>query len=119
MPWSYSQSAGSLSLNGTLVASDGYSGAGAGRNNGAMEGVRNVGPIPRGAYRIGPPYNTTTHGPHVMALTAVGHNALGRSAFLMHGDNRTHTASQGCIIFPRSVRNTVSASSDKTLNVVQ
>lgn len=114
MSWTYHQSTGALLHNGRRVAS-GYSGSGAGRNNGAMQATHNVGPIPRGAYRIGTPYNTNSHGPHVMRLTPVGHNALGRSGFLIHGDNRTHTASQGCIILPRNVRDTISTSRDHSL----
>lgn len=53
-----------------------------------------------------------------MALTAVGHDALGRSGFLMHGDNVKHDASQGCIIMLRTVRDLVSNSEDKQLTVV-
>ena len=118
MPWTYSQSTGALTHNGVAVAT-GYSGAGAGRNNSTMEGTANVGPIPRGAYTVGPAYNTTTHGPHVMRLTPNGHTALGRSGFLIHGDNASHTASQGCIILPRNIRDRISASTDNALTVVQ
>jgi Protein of unknown function (DUF2778) len=116
MTWQYSQSTGDLTRNGTRIGT-GYSGAGAGKNNGAMEGTPNVGPIPRGSYTIGAPYNTDTHGPHVMRLTPVGHNALGRSGFLIHGDNRTHTASQGCIILSRTIRDQISNSGDTALTV--
>jgi hypothetical protein len=117
MSWTYSQSDGTLMHNGRPV-SKGYSGAGRGRNNASMESYRNIGPIPRGRYRIGSPYDTTTHGPHVMRLTPVGHNALGRAGFLMHGDNRTHTASEGCVILPPNVRDQISRSGDTSLDVV-
>ncbi|WP_174291457.1 tlde1 domain-containing protein [Sphingomonas bacterium] len=118
MPWRYQQSTGVLTHNGQRVTV-GYSGAGTGRNNHAMQATANVGPIPTGNYTIGTPYNTTTHGPHVMRLTPQGHTALGRSGFLIHGDNRTHTASQGCVILDPNVRNRISASRDLTLEVVQ
>lgn len=118
MPWQYDSTTGQLSLNGKVVAT-GYSGAGAGRNNPAMENVPNVGPIPAGDYTIGSPYDTRTHGPHVMRLTPQGHDARGRSGFLIHGDNRTHTASQGCIILDRATRDQISNSHDSALQVVR
>jgi Protein of unknown function (DUF2778) len=116
MTWNYEQATGKLTHNTVFVAT-GYSGSGAGRNNTAMEAIRNIGPIPRGKYSIGVPYNTQTHGPHVMALLPVGHNALGRSEFLIHGDNRSHTASQGCIILGPQIRHRISGSGDKVLEV--
>ena len=57
------------------------------------------------------PYDTRTHGPRVMRLTPQGHTAQGRSGFLIHGD-RTHTASEGCVILDRTVRTQISRSSD-------
>lgn len=116
MTWRYSQSTGRLTHNGRVVAT-GYSGAGQGRNNHAMQATANVGPIPTGAYTIGERHDTDTHGPHVMRLTPRGHGALGRSGFLIHGDNRTHTASEGCVILDRSVRDRISTSHDGTLEV--
>lgn len=116
MSWIYSQATGEMSRDGAFVEV-GYSGAGEGRNNPAKEDVQSVGPIPRGNYTIGPPHDTATHGPHVMALTPVGHDARGRSGFLIHGDNRTHTASLGCIILSRPTRDRISDSGDKMLTV--
>jgi hypothetical protein len=117
MSWTYSQSTGQLSRNGSLVAT-GYSGTGPGRNNSSAEGTRNLGPIPRGHYHIGPAHDTQTHGPHVMDLTPVGHNALGRDGFLIHGDNTRHDASTGCIILPRDVRDQISNTGDNDIDVV-
>ena len=113
----YAQTTGMLAHDGVPVGM-GYSGHAEGRNNPTMQAVHNVGPIPQGLYAIGPPHDTPTHGPHVMALTPVGHNALGRSGFLMHGDNVKHDASLGCIIMLRTVRDLVSASVDKQLTVI-
>ena len=117
--YTYSQSTGILTRNGITVG-QGYSGHGAGRNNPAMQGVRDVGPIPRGRYTIGPPFDTapSEHGPHVMRLMPVpGTDTLGRDGFLMHGDNEKHDASEGCIIMPRGVRDAVSANGDTDLTV--
>jgi len=44
-------------------------------------------------------------------------NTFGRSAFLIHGDNLSHTASHGCVILRRDVRERISASTDRTLVV--
>jgi hypothetical protein len=121
MPWTYSQSTGQLSQDGTLVAI-GYSGFGPGKNNPADEAIRNVGPIPRGEYAIGAMQATSAaHGPDIMPLTPVGHDALGRSGFLMHGDSIANpgTASEGCIIMPHNVRLQVANSGDSVLDVVE
>src|ERR1039457_5511435 len=83
--WTYDQLSGALGKDGQRVAT-GYSGFGQGKNNPDMENVPDVGPIPRGVYDIGPPHDTTTHGPHVMALTPEpGTNTLGRDGFLSPG----------------------------------
>ncbi len=119
MPWTYHQRTGRLFHDQTAVAK-GYSGSAKGINNPGMEHVRNVGPIPHGKYSIGAQYDTTAHGPHVMALSPIGHTALGRTEFLIHGDNvaANQTASQGCIILPRHIRDRIARSGDKVLNVV-
>ena len=119
MTWTYDQASGVLSDGAGPVAT-GYSGHAAGRNNPDMESVANVGPIPRGQYTIGEPYDTTTHGPFVMRLTPVaGNDCCGRSGMLIHGDNAaTHDASQGCIILTRAVREQVWESDDRNLTVL-
>jgi hypothetical protein len=48
---------------------------------------------------------------------AVGTDTFGRSAFLIHGDNLTHTASHGCIILRREVRVQINQSTDRELIV--
>jgi len=121
MAWEYRQSSGNLYLNGVYVAT-GYSGIGAGRNNPDMQdrsGLAEAGPIPRGSYRIGLPRQSTRTAPHVMDLTPAGHNALGRTAFQIHGDSADHPgrASTGCIILPRAVREQISNSGDDTVQV--
>ena len=118
MNWTYKQSTGELHHGDQLVGV-GYSGHAEGRNNPAMQAVHDVGPLPRGWYTIGPAHDTTTHGPHVICLTPDPSNEEdGRAGFLMHGDNAKHDASLGCIIMGPVIRNTVSASADKRLEVI-
>ena len=96
----------------------GYSGSGPGRNNGALEGTPNIGPIPKGGYNIGVPRNSETLGPLVFDLNPVGHDAHGRTLFRIHGDNVTHTASHGCIILGRAIREYIAKSGVRHLEVI-
>src|SRR5436305_15310341 len=118
--WIYNQSDGTLTHDGA-PAGEGYSGFEEGKSNSAMQSVHDVGPIPQGLYQIGPPHDTPTHGPHVMALTpAAGTNTFGRDGFLIHGDSIANpgAASHGCIILPRTIRDEIAASGDHQLQVV-
>ncbi|MBN1669662.1 MAG: DUF2778 domain-containing protein [Kiritimatiellae bacterium] len=121
MSWEYDQSSGELRHNGILV-STGYSGAGmsaaTGRNNPDMENVANAGPIPQGQWTIGQPFDSDTTGPNVLPLSPIGHNAHGRTAFQIHGNNNTNNASTGCIIMGPAIRQQIAASGDNVLNVV-
>lgn len=120
MSWSYSQSTGQLRHNGQLIGT-GYSGAGltsaTGRNNSGMQNVANQGPIPQGQWKIGPAYTHPNKGPTVMKLTPVSVNTFGRSLFLIHGNNSSNNASQGCIIMGPSIRQQVANSGDTALTV--
>lgn len=115
--WSWVQAEGALYRDGKRVAV-GYSGRGEGRNNPALQHVRATGPIPAGRYRIAKPRTSSQTGPFVLDLTPIGHDALGRSAFQIHGDNATGTASSGCIILPRAVRESIAASGLGEMEVV-
>src|SRR5947209_998453 len=100
----------------------GYSGHADGRNNPEKETIHNVGPIPHGLYRVGKPECCAPepagpHGPYVLPLSPNGHDACGRSGFLMHGDNVHHDASQGCIIQLFTVREHVGTSTSNDLLV--
>lgn len=121
MTWKYDQRSGELSLNGEVYAM-GYAGAGEGKNNPDMQHVHNVGPLPRGKYTIvGRPYDTKAHGPFVLRLQPDPCNEMcGRAGFLIHGDSIKNpgTASEGCIIVPRPVREKIWASGDKEVEVV-
>lgn len=118
--WTYEQLTGRLLHYGAEVAI-GYAGAGDGKNNPDMQGVHNVGPLPVGRYTICAPCDTQTHGPYVLRLTPDAKNDMcGRAGFLIHGDSVQHpgTASQGCIIMPRAVRERVWNSGDRDFEVV-
>src|SRR5262245_44391498 len=114
--WTYRQSDGEFKHDEEFVGT-GYSGTGECRNTQEMESVPNVGPIPRGHYNIGDPYKHSRLGKLVMNLDPVGHEAFGRSAFRIHGDNTAHDASHGCIILGPLIRGLVGASDDNDLEV--
>lgn len=118
--WTYEQKTGHLQLDGALVAV-GYSGHGAGKNNPDMQAVHNVGPLPQGFYEIGTPRDTESHGPYVLPLTPDHEtDCWGRSGFLVHGDSikSPGSASHGCIIVARNIREKIWKSNDHKLQVV-
>lgn len=114
----YKQSTGELLFDGKKIAT-GYSGNGKGLNNSKLEKEANVGPIPRGEWKIGTAFEHKTKGPLVMELIPQGHTAQHRSGFLIHGDNKNmdKSASEGCIILDRSTREMIANSKVKTLIV--
>jgi hypothetical protein len=119
MRWTYSQGTGELRDPAGRLMHVGYSGKGPGRNNCDMQAVRQVGPIPRGHWVMGKPYDSRKVGAYAIPLKpSEGTETFGRSAFLIHGDNRTHDASEGCIIMPRRVRNAIVDSGVRVLEVV-
>ena len=106
--WTYSQATGELKQDGKLVGT-GYSGRNVpdgpqGRDNPELEGLPNVGPIPRGLYNIKNPIPVAHNAPPVFPLTPNGHDARGRSGFQIHGNNVRNDASRGCIIMDFPVR---------------
>jgi hypothetical protein len=118
--WTFEQQTGDLRYEGKVVAS-GYSGHEAGKNNPKMQHVPCIGPIPEGYYTIASPIDTASHGPYVLHLTPFQHNQMfGRSGFLIHGDSvkQPGTASEGCVILGRMVREAIWQSGDRTLRVV-
>lgn len=120
MSWMYKQSTGEMTNPDGSISWNGYSGAGDGLNNPDMQDVEKVGPIPVGTYTIGEAYDEPGKlGPCVLPLTPAEDNEMfGRSLFRIHGDNPTHTASEGCIIQGPQCRHTISSSTDKILVVV-
>jgi RHS repeat-associated protein len=128
--WLYQQSTGNLYSEGnnpsaTTFVGSGYSGAVGYQNNGAIESLGSVGPIPTGNYTIGAQGTYTTNSGKVLtgAMTLTpkpGNWPYGRSGFLIHGDNRRgdRSASEGCVILGPSLRNMIGDSADATFKVV-
>lgn len=121
--WIYKQSTGELrrqALDAPLIAT-GYAGRGDGKNNTAMEGVRNIGPLPRGLYSMGLAYTDPHRGPVCIPLLPDASNDMkGRSGFLIHADliAAPGNASEGCIIFSQPTRKLLAESKDRWLVVV-
>jgi RHS repeat-associated protein len=93
-----------------------------GLNNPDMQDVPFIGPVTQGLWTIGRPYNHPTLGPMTMNIVpAQDTNTFGRDAFRIHGDNKAknHTASEGCIVMPLSVRKAIANSQDNRLIVVK
>lgn len=119
--WTYVQKTGQLVDPAGRLAGTGYSGHGPGLNNPGAQELRGLGPIPVGRYAIGEPYAHPMLGPVVMKLDAQsGTECFGRSLFRIHGDNprMNHTASDGCVILSRSLRDLITASGVHELVVV-
>lgn len=120
--WKYQQSTGQLTNPTGSSVGLGYSGNGKGLNNPAMQSVPDHGPIPQGHWTIGTFFDDAGgKGPLVAHLYAAAPtDTFGRSGFMIHGDNAAanHTASEGCIILPRLLREQLLASNDRALVVV-
>ena len=120
--WTYKQSTGAVTRADGVVIGDGYSGNGPGYNNPLSEDHIDVGPIPAGQWTIGPFFDDPGgKGPIVAHLTACkGTETFGRTGFMIHGDNAAmnHTASEGCIILRRPLRQQIADSGDSSLEVI-
>ena len=113
---------------GELIGPDGsvwgkgYSGAPFARNNPDMQNQPNAGPIPRGGWTIGDPEDSPHTGPFTLPLMAAPETeTFGRNLFRIHGDSAEHpgTASHGCIILPRPVRERIHReNTDRALLVI-
>jgi len=118
--WTFQQLTGNLISKSGNTVGQGYSGFGTGKNNPGLQTVPNVGPIPEGFYNIEAPVDTKDHGPYVLRLEPFAENQMfGRNGFLIHGDSKEHpgTASHGCIILPRVLRELIWNSDDHQLEV--
>jgi hypothetical protein len=67
----YEQSTGRWLNDAGEVLGVGYSGKGELKNNPSAENVHNLGPIPRGLWRIGPPQTAPSMGRFAMPLTPI------------------------------------------------
>ena len=117
----WDQSAGEMRLDGKLL-SRGYAGNGRGKNNPSMQAARNVGPLPRGRWRLTGVWHSPNTGPFTIILEPEPcTDTLGRSLFRIHGDSirAPGTASHGCIILPRAARDAIWASGARMLEVIE
>lgn len=104
----------------TVTLGRAYAGNGPGLNNPECEAVRALGPLPRGSYRMHGPMDHPRLGPCVFYLEPLKPKEMfGRSGFFIHGDNalRNFSASAGCIVAERVVRNRLKALMPATLLV--
>ena len=118
--WTYEQKSGSLVDPDGKTVGRGYSGHGPGLNNPLAEAEEGVGPIPRGNWAIAQWFDRyQDKGPQVARLLPQGFDAHGRAGFLIHGDNalQNFSASHGCIILPRPIRNLIRESGVTMLTV--
>ena len=127
MNWIFEQRTGKLyDPQGNCVAT-GYAGGNCGKNpeginNPDMQGVKGVGPLPVGLYTLGEPVLKSHLGPFAIPLIPDPSNEMfGRSSFYCHGDSIASpgSASEGCIIVPRPIRNTMWESLTHVLEVVK
>jgi RHS repeat-associated protein len=126
--WEYCQVTGRLYYNNITtgqrtLTGTGYSGCGVGLNNPGMQGVGDVGPIPQGYWTIGPMRNSVRTGPHVLDLIPKPETDLfGRdNSFQIHGNNTCddQSASRGCIVLDRAIRDVIAQSCDDLLWVTE
>jgi hypothetical protein len=77
-----------------------YAGMDVGKNNVAMQGVHNIGPLPAGIYTIGLMAIRHPLGPAMSLTPDPGNEMFGRSGFFIHLDNPAHPgfSSDGCIV---------------------
>lgn len=121
----YEQATGALSLacsdHENCLLGFGYSGSIEGLNDPNQEHRRAIGPIPAGWWQIGAAVEHPRLGPMALPLRPIGHDAHGRSAFYIHGDNRKQnwSASTGCIIAHPSIRRLCSLLNITKLRVIR
>jgi len=106
MGMEYEQATGEFYIDGKFLAK-GYAGNGAHANDTASEHLEDLGPLPRGRYRMTYIGQHPKMGPIVTRLTPMsGTEMFGRDKMLIHGDNKdlNRTGSSGCIVLPRPAR---------------
>lgn len=101
----------------------GYSGSGEYRDQPDAEWQIAKGPIPRGVWRIDSAFTHKRLGPCCIPLSPIklvaGHLKTERSGFFIHGDNGKgdFSASSGCIIAARTIREGIRALAIRSLLV--
>ena len=117
MPWTYDQQSGRFYTPSGVAATSGVSGDFLHVNYSPSQALPFAGPIPRGFYQIGHAYHHPVLGPVTMDLSPIGHTALGRTDFRIHGTKGHHWASAGCIILGPETRQQIAMSGDRVLTV--
>jgi len=120
--WTYQQSTGQLTAPDGTIAGIGYSGNGPDLDSPAGQGDIGHGPIPQGYWSVGEFSDHPLLGPVSAPLAPdPGNDMDGRDGgFFIHGDNAAmnHTASEGCIILARPLREAIRDSGDSSLLVI-
>ena len=121
----YSQSKGSLAYapdgKDPRILARGYSGHPPYVNDPEAQAIKAGGPIPRGRYRVGAPFDHVRLGPVVFFLEPMDPALMfGRSGFFIHGDNAygNRSASFGCIVMGRKTRDDLATIRSTTKNLV-
>lgn len=124
--WTFESRTGKLfDPSGKLVWT-GYAGGNKGKNpegvnNPDMQDVPNVGPLPEGVYTFGKLFLESHLGPYAIELVPDPANDMhGRGDFFCHGDHigAPGTASEGCIIMPRPIRERMFKGVERQIRVV-
>jgi len=126
VPWKFEISSGKVFDPVGTLAGLGYAGGNkgqdpAGVNNPADESLKDIGPLPEGRYAFGEPVEHSQLGPFAIPLIPdPGNEMYGRGSFYIHGDTADldHSASEGCLILARNVREEMWASPDHLIQVV-
>ena len=104
------------------VLGPGYSGAPGHVDDASAMSEKSVGPIPIGSWTIGAPVDLPVLGPFCLPLKPeLGTETFGRGGFWIHGDNDKHdeSASHGCIVTARAIREEIWSDPDHLLLVVE
>lgn len=115
----YSQKSGAFKLAAKVVGY-GYAGNGAAKNDPNKQDQKGHGPLPQGLYKLSNVKDSPNTGPFSIVLVPdPGNRMFGRGDFRIHGDSikAPGTASDGCIILPRNIREKIWASGERLLTV--
>ncbi len=125
----YEQATGELFSSTGVLLGNGYSGKDPHKNDPSAEGIEDVGPIPRGYWKLASLELTTPlHGPYVIVLKPyqltrtriVEELRRDPDSFRIHGDSVVHSgaASGGCMIQLHETRVQIWTGTDHDLEVV-
>ena len=117
----FEQKTGKITDDLGKIIGHGYAGHGEGKNNPEMESVKNTGPLPKGIYYKGQKIDHPKTGPYSIRLIPDKNNQMfGRSGFMFHGDSKRNpgTASEGCIVASRKIREMWYESDDNIIKVI-